>query len=382
MTLAALEPHPHAAAVLGAAVDGRPSHAYLLHGPAGSGKRAAARAVAAELLARGAADPDGARARALHGAHPDLTWVAPSGAHEMLRRDVDESVVSAAAHTPFEASFRVFVLERADTMNDEAANALLKTLEEPADYVVLLLLTDRPTQVLPTIASRCQPVRFDPPAPAELAARLQARGAAPTQAEAAARLSLGDGERALALAVGDGAALRAHGEAFARAPLHGRTGAERPWLALLELAAARGAAARAGHEERLAEELQFLPRKEHKRRETEVGEQARRAERRAHTAALDHGLQLAGLWYRDLACVAAGAPELAHHADRADELAQDAEGRSLAVFREAAELVDDFRARLALNVSYDLACEALAFRLERLLARPAVSPPAPARRTA
>ena len=61
------------------------------------------------------------------------------------------------------------MLERADTMNDEAANALLKTLEEPPSYVVLLLLTDRPTQVLPTIASRCQPVRFDPPAPGQLA---------------------------------------------------------------------------------------------------------------------------------------------------------------------------------------------------------------------
>jgi DNA polymerase-3 subunit delta' len=354
--------------VLGAAVAGRPSHAYLLHGPAGSGKREGARAVAAELLSRGAADPGGARARVLHGAHPDLTWVTPSGAHEMLRRDVDEAVVSAAARTPFEASFRVFVIERADTMNDEAANALLKTLEEPAEYVVLLLLTDRITQVLPTIASRCQAVRFDAPAPAELAARLQRQGAAPAQAEAAARLSLGDGERALALALGDGAALRAHAERFARAPLHRRTGAERPWLALLEVAGARGAAARAAHEERLVDELQFLPRKEHRKRETEIGEQARRADRRAQTAALDHGLQLAGLWYRDLACVVAGAPELAHHSDRAGELADDAEGRALTVLRAATELVDDFRARLALNVSYDLACEALAFRLERALA--------------
>src|SRR5919108_645812 len=186
MSLAALQPHPHAAAVLGPAAAGRPSHAYLLHGPAGSGKRSAARAVAAELLARDAPDPEGARRRA------------------------------------------------------------------------------------------------------------QERG--------------------------------------------------------------------------LAEELQFLPRKEHKRRETEVGEQARRAERRAHTAALDHGLQLVGLWYRDLACVAAAAPELAHNSDRAPELAEDAADRSLAAFHEAAELVDDARARLSLNVMYDLACEALAFRLERLFA--------------
>ena len=333
--LAALEPHPHAAAVLGAAAEGRPSHAYLLHGPAGSGKRAAARAVAAELLARGAADPAGARTRAEHGTHPDLTWVAPSGAHEMLRRDVDEAVVAAAARTPFEAAFRVFVLERADTMNDEAANALLKTLEEPADYVVLLLLTDRPTQVLPTIASRCQPVRFDAPSPEALAARLESRRAPPPSRPGPPR-----GSRS-ATASGRSRSPSATARRCAPAPRRSRaprwpaaTGAERPWLALLEAAAQRGAAARAAHEERLAEELQFLPRKEHKRRETEIGEQARRADRRAQTAALDHGLQLAGLWYRDLACVAAGVPELAHHADRAAELAADAEGRGLAAFHD------------------------------------------------
>jgi DNA polymerase III subunit delta' len=126
-------------------------------------------------------------------------------------------------------------------------------------------------------------------------------------------------------------------------------------------------AVREACEARLADELQFLPRKEHKRRETEVGEQARRAERRAQTTALDHALQLAGLWYRDLACVAAGAPELAHHADRVAALADDAAGRAPEPLHAAIALVDDFRARLALNVSFDLALEALAFRLERTL---------------
>ena len=139
---------------------------------------------------------------------------------------------------------------------------------------------------------------------------------------------------------------------------------------MLEVAGARGAAAREAYEARLAEELQFLPRKEHKRRETEIGEQARRAERRARTEAIDHALQLAGLWYRDLACVAAVAPELAHHTDRMDALREDAAGRSPQALRTALELVDDTRARLALNVAYDLALEALAFRLERTLAAP------------
>src|SRR5215208_1577948 len=306
--LAALETHPHAAAVLGAALqpDRGPAHAYLLHGPAGTGKRAAARAFAAELLSREAGDPSNARARVEHGSHPDLTWVAPSGAHEMLRRDVDEAVVGAAARTPFEAPWRVFVLERADTMNDEAANSLLKTLEEPPSYVVLLLLTDRPSQVLQTIASRCQGVRFDPLGPEAVAQRLQSRGVAPDAALACARLSLG-------------------------------------------------------------EELAFLPKKEHKRREREFSERAQRADRRATTGALDQALQLIGLWYRDLACIAAGAPELVHHSDRADLLAEDAAGRGDGPLREALERVDDARARLALNVDPLLSLEALAYRLERLL---------------
>jgi DNA polymerase-3 subunit delta' len=362
----ALDAHPHARAVLGAALKGGPAHAYLLHGPAGSRKREAARTFAGELLAKGAKDPDNVRTRAQHGSHPDLTWVTPSGAHEMLRRDVAEAVVAAAAHTPFEAPHRVFVLERADVMNDEAANALLKTLEEPPSYVVLILLTERPTQVLPTIASRCQAVRFDPPPPGQLAQRLQSQGVPPDTAEAAARLSLGDANKAVALALGDGPALRAAAENLARAPLKGTTGAERPWRAVLDRARQRGQAAKEEVEQALKEELQYLPKKEHKRRETEFTERARRADRRAATAALDHALQLTGLWYRDLTCLAAGAPELAFHSDRATALDEDA-GRDPQALRRAMELVDDTRARLILNVSEELACEALAYRLEETL---------------
>jgi DNA polymerase III subunit delta' len=352
-----LEAHPHARAVLTAALDGHLAHAYLLHGPAGTGKRAAAREFAAALLSRDSADPTSARTRVEHGTHPDLTWIAPSGAHEMLRRDVEESVVAAAAHTPFEATHRVFVLERADTMNDEAANSLLKTLEEPPAYVVMLLLTDRATQVLPTIASRCQHVRFDPVAPEALAQRLVSAGAPAEAADACARLSLGDGEKAAALALGDGPSLRAAAEAFATAAITATTGSERPWRALLQRAHEAGARARREVDAALAEELEYLPRKEHRRRETEFGERARRAERRAETATLDHALQLVGLYYRDLACLAASAPELVFNTDR--QLPEPPPG-----LRRAQELVDDTRARLPLNVSYELALEALAYRLE------------------
>ncbi len=173
--LAGIEPHPHARAVLLPALPpaGSPSHAYLFHGPSGTGKRTVARAFAAALLAEGAQRPQTVLARVQRGAHPDLTWVTPSGASEVLVSDIDEPVVAAAAHTPFESSRRVFVIEAAGSMNDQAANRLLKTLEEPPPFAHLILLAEHREDVLPTIASRCQQVRFDPLSDELLAERLR-----------------------------------------------------------------------------------------------------------------------------------------------------------------------------------------------------------------
>ncbi len=364
------EHHPHARATLGAALPpvGSPSHAYLFHGPAGSGKRTAARAFACALLTEGVENPHSVRERVEHGTHPDLVWIAPSGAHEMLVGDVEERVVAAASLTPFEAARRVFVLERADTLIDQAANKLLKTLEEPAPFVHLILLTDRLGEVLPTIRSRCQLVRFDALDAAQLAARLDRHGVPPAQAAACARLGLGDGERALELALGDGPALRAGGEALARTALAGTVGTSAPWRELLAVRKLRGDAAAAALEERLAEDLEYAAKRDKKRTETEYAERIRRTRRRVETGALDLGLQLTSLWFRDLACLVWEAGELVHHADRADALAQDAAGRDPQRLLAAVELVEGTRRRLRSNVTEELALETLAYRLEALLA--------------
>ena len=369
--LEVVDRHPHARAVLRAAVppEGAPSHAYLFHGPAGAGKRDAARAFAAELLAEGSADVAGARRRALEGVHPDLTWVRPSGAAVMLVGDIDEAVISAATRTPFEARRRVFVIEDADAMNDQAANKLLKTLEEPPAFAHLVLLTNRPGNILPTIASRCQLVRFEAATPQQLSDRLQTRhGVPPQTADAAARLALGDAERALALALAEGPALRDIGERYARAALHG-TLADRPHLALLDLARARGDAAAVEVAEQIAADAEMLPDREAKRAKREGETAGKRAHRRAHAATIDHGLQLIGLWLRDVAVTKDGAPELVHHVDRAEQVRADADATPASAdrLRDAVGLVEEARTMQILNPSEELALEALASKLERTL---------------
>jgi DNA polymerase-3 subunit delta' len=302
------------------------------------------------------------------GSHPDLTWVSPSGAHEILVSDIDGPVISAASKTPFEASRRVFVIERVDELGDEAANRMLKTLEEPPAFVHLILLTDRLVEVLPTIRSRCQLVRFDSPSAEEIAALLRDEGVDGSAAEACARLSLGDAERARELASDDGAAIRAGAERIARAVLAGEAGASQPWTELLRSVRTRGDAVRSELEARAGAEVELYPRKERKRIETEWSERARRARRRTETAALDRGLSLVSLWFADLICLELGAPELVRHSDRIAELEADA-GRDPQRLRAAVELVEDTRQRFQLNVSEELACEALCYRLEHTVAR-------------
>jgi DNA polymerase-3 subunit delta' len=362
--LAGTENHPHAAAVLGASVppQGAPSHAYLFHGPAGSGKREVARAFATALLAEGAADPANVAHRVETGVHPDLTWVRPTSSAGILVGDIDEAVVSSASRTPFEAQRRVFVIERADELNDQAANRMLKTLEEPAAFAHLVLLTSRPANVLPTIASRCQAVRFDAPSSEAIAQRLNRQGVAPETATACARLALGDTERALSLALADGPVLRAASEALARGVI-ADTLADAPWTPLVTIASAAGDTAAADVKGRVDADKDLLPARERKKAEREGDEQAKRAHRRAKSQALDQALQLTGLWLRDVACVADGAAELVHHLDRLDALREDAAGVDPHALRAGILLVDDTRASLALNPTEELALEALAYRL-------------------
>jgi DNA polymerase-3 subunit delta' len=351
--------------VLETALRTEPSHAYLFHGPAGTGKRTAARAFAAELLAAGSDEADSVRRRAASGSHPDLTWVRPTGAHVMRVEDVEGPVVSAATRTPFEAARRVFVLERVDTMNDEVANRLLKTLEEPASYVHLILLTDALGRVLETVVSRCQLVRFDPLPAGRIAAMLEADGVPSERALACAGLSLGSASRARFLASDEGGELRAEVDRFVGAARSG--GGLEPWRPLLERAEAARAAAEVRAAEGRRERIELEPKGRDRRAlERELDEAARREGRRARTEVLDLALSLAELSFRDLVCVAAGAPEAVLAVDRPPDPTAAGSPVDVPRLREAAERCEDTRRSLELNVSEDLALSALGFRLARL----------------
>jgi DNA polymerase-3 subunit delta' len=374
--LAGTENQPHARLVLGAALGPRaePSHAYLFHGPAGTGKRTAAAAFAAELLAESAPDAEGARRRVLSGTHPDLTWVRPTGAHVMRVGDIDEPVVAAAGRTPFESSRRVFVLERVDTMNDEVANRLLKTLEEPPAFVHLVLMSESLGRVIETVVSRCQLVRFDPLPPERLAAALGREGVPNERAAACGRLALGNGERARLLASEAGEALRAEVEHWILRLAGGEASSagEEPWRALLARAEARRVEAEGAVEEAARARLESEPAgRERRAFERDFEEAAKRDGRRARTEVLDLGLTLATLLFRDLACLAAGADAAVLAVDRLVRLAQLAPRLDELAARAAAERCEQTRASLELNVGEELALTALDIELRRVVGRPA-----------
>jgi DNA polymerase III subunit delta' len=361
----ATEHQGRARVALSAALEHGPSHAYLFRGPRGAGKRAAARAFAAEIVAEGAADPEDARRRALldPSPHPDLVWLAPRGAQHMVD-EVRERVIRAAAYRPFEGEHRVFVIDAAEAMRDESQNALLKTLEEPPSFVHLILLSSEPDGLLETIASRCQRVDFAPlPAEvleADLASAPEAAGAAPEEIAAAAHLAAGDLERARLLLSPTGRELRAEVEACLAATIADELSGA-PWQKLLERATAAGEEAEGDARAALEEESQAGI----KRTAKDIGDGAKRAGRRRRTEILDLGLELCALWLRDLAAIGIGAEEVVFDRDRLGLLRAQASESDPGWARRGAAAVQDTRRGLDLNVSEELALEALFYKLAR-----------------
>jgi DNA polymerase-3 subunit delta' len=151
---------------LRAAVAGnRVHHAYLFTGPTGAGKRRAALALASALNClrapgEGCGECD-ACARIDADIHPDVVTIAREGAAQIVPiESVRHNVIARVGLPPHEAKVRMFLFDEATALQGAAANALLKTLEEPPARTMFALMTTAPEQLLPTIRSRCQRVHF------------------------------------------------------------------------------------------------------------------------------------------------------------------------------------------------------------------------------
>jgi DNA polymerase III subunit delta' len=264
---------------------------------------------------------------------------------------------------PFEADRRVYLVVSAHLLNTEAADALLKDLEEPPDYAVIVLLADELGSLPETIRSRCQLVSFT--RLSERAVRTVVDAWAPglpaERATAVARVAGGRLDRAERLLDADAAAGRDERLALARA-VYADSGFS-PGEAASRLLALVNEAAKTAREKE-GRELEWLGITE---REAEL--RRRRAELGAQREGVLEALEELTAWYRDLVCVAAGAEAVVAHYDRLETLKRDASPERLAGAGRAAELVrETWRSYEELNLQPRLALEALFVRLRRELA--------------
>jgi len=347
----------------------RVSHAYLFVGPPGSGKGTAAKALACAVLC----DDNGCGTcgecyRVRRGAHPDVHFIAPEGAAGYLADQVRD-IIRDVSLKPIDGSHKIYIVKSADMFNDASANAFLKTLEEPPDDVIIVLAAHSFDAVLPTIASRCQIVRFRRIPPSESTAILVAKtGADPEEAAAA-------------LAAAGGVVARAR-DFLASPP---RREARAAILRILKdlsfaddldaLVAARELLAavkapledvKSAHGAQLAQRADFLGASGRKA----IEERQKRELTAREREGVGEVLNVAESWLRDCLVISQGVGDLVVNTD-----AKDAMGGLAAVITpgtvvRALDAVNDARRRISYNVSPQLAVEAMLFDIREVLRCP------------
>ena len=353
MSTTEIETQPGAQRLLEAALRDGAAHAFLLHGPAGVGKRAAALAFAGAMLG----DPRRVEART----HPDLRIVEPLG--EMIRIDEIRALHHDLHMRPFEAARRVYLLLDAHRLNEDAADALLKDLEEPPAYATIVLVADTLGPIPETIRSRCQLVPFRRLPEKAVRAWVDARspGLPEEQVRVAARVAAGRLDRAERLLDGDARERRAALIDVARSTYLADEFVPSEAAAVL-LESARAFAGAAGkREQAVVDTLDLTPREAEQR----VKRAARGAERDEILAALEE----LETWYRDVVVCGAGAEAAVANADMLDELRADAAVVGRQAEDAAAAVRQSWRIAEEFNVSLALWLEALFVGLRRSLRR-------------
>lgn len=263
----------------------RPAQAYLFTGPESVGKASVALRFAAGLL--GGVGDERARRLALAGTHPDLWILEPEGATS-LGVEQARDMVARASMTPVEASRTVFLVPEAGAMTEQAANALLKTLEEPLGSVVFLLVAQSEEDFPPTVASRCRTIHMGRVPADEVVSALEQRGLSPAEAEGVAVVA--GGRPGLALSLMSQPDVARFRELWLRVP--------------------EQVTAHPGDGQRLASVLldELQPLVEKSIPEEMPKDKAQRARRRVEMSLLVNGLEILASWYADSASLQLGGP--------------------------------------------------------------------------
>jgi DNA polymerase-3 subunit delta' len=329
--IAAVPGQDHAVAFLARAA-GHPAHAYLFSGPEGSGKRLGMRAFAASLLCpTGGCGECRACRLALGERHPNMLVLEPGGPDILVGKDAGDPntarwFASWASRSAPEPGRKVMVVLQADRLRPEAADVLLKVLEEPTPDTVFILLSARPDELPETVRSRVQEIGFPPLAESFVVEALMGEGVEEDRARLVSRLSGANLGRARRLARPGGLAFRDAALEAARSVSDGPGAA----LAAAEALLATAKQFRTALGNELKEDLTpFLdergrPEEAFRGVVRRMQEQHERRLRRAEREFLDSALQALAAAFRDRVALAAGADaSMLLNVDLAAELAAD-----------------------------------------------------------
>lgn len=345
---------------------GRVSHAYLFTGPAGSNKTAAAYAFAQAILCKdhGCRTCDDCR-RIERRKHPDVHFYTPEGAQGYLIEQIRE-IVSGVSLAPIRATGKVYILDRVDLLGVSAANAFLKTLEEPVEGVTFILLGRTREAVLPTIVSRCQVVPFRHIPAREAAGILsQKTGVTPEQARIAIEACNGSITRAMTFAKSaERAEFRARiMEVLSNLPLSDERDVLEYAAELIERAKAPLDNVRTQQSEELAESADFLTKTALKQIEL----RHKRALSMATRESLNQTTSIIRSWLRDVLMIASGTPDLVVNIDQREVLQRVAQKVTPASIMSALREAYKTDETLSYNVSPETCLDVLLFSIREVL---------------
>lgn len=341
------------------------SHAYLFVGPAGAGKTAAAKALAAAALCgeRGCGQCDDCR-RVMRDSHPDVKVYAPEGATYLVEQVRD--IVHDTALAPIRGSRKVYIIQRAELLGESAANAFLKTLEEPPASVLIILHARTLAGVLPTIVSRCQVVPFRT-IPASESAEILASvtGAKPAEATSALVASgnvMGRAREILMSTSGKARQGRVLGTLANLETMDDLDVLEAAKSLLVEMKVALDAASVADDETA----REFLTAAQRDRLEKQAKRELTAKERRG----FEEIMNIARSWVRDALVASEGANELIMNADAPESMLRLSQTIDADSAARALRAIDSAGRRVSYNVTPQLALEALLFELKEVLGCP------------